>query len=79
METIFEEQPQLCNINIKPEEHNLTECVEECLKNIEQKLDDTMSPLVKKELANKYFKDNNFTEAIVLYSELLLDDPLNYI
>jgi tetratricopeptide (TPR) repeat protein len=37
-----------------------------------------ISSLVKRELANNYFKDNKFTEASVLYSELLENDPLNY-
>jgi tetratricopeptide (TPR) repeat protein len=36
------------------------------------------SPLVKRELANNYFKDNKFTEASVIYSELIENDPLNY-
>ena len=53
----------------------------ECLKIIEQQINNinvSNSTMVKKELANRYFNDRKFTDAIELYTELLLEDPSNY-
>ena len=37
-----------------------------------------VSPLVRKELANKYFKEEKYNEAVEIYSELILNDQSNY-